>query len=104
MIILMNMIDYKNLKKNMKQKRIDNIKTNHSIQRTCFYNEGNGHELCPHKTNCLLNEEVSTILNEIDTLKKESYNLNELSKRKNYYKIKKLEEKLRQTKTIAGGY
>lgn len=88
----------------MHQKRIQTLKQKEETQRTCFYCPNTGHELCPHKNNCLLNEEISTTLNQINQVKKEAYNADTLTKKKNYEKIIKLQKKLRQTKTRTGGY
>lgn len=98
------MIDYKKLKNSMKQERIGSQKQREEDQLTCFYCPTAGHELCPHKTNCLLNEEISTTLNKINNLKKEQYNADPITRRKNYWEIKNLQEKLRQTKTKTGGF
>lgn len=98
------MIDYKTMKDDMKQKRIHDIRQNEIIQRTCFYCPNKKHELCPHKNNCLFDTEVSTILNKIDKLREDSFKADELTRRRNYVEIMKLNEKLRQTNTASGGY
>lgn len=88
----------------MKQERINNLRQREETQKTCFYCPNTGHELCPHKNNCLLNETVSTTLNKIDRLRAEQFQADPLTRKKNYKKIRELQEKLRQTKTRTGGF
>lgn len=50
------MIDYKQINKEISQKKWDRIHNQRVDEFTCYYSPGEGHSLCTHPDHCVLNE------------------------------------------------
>ena len=128
------MIDYTKINKEITQKKWDNFSQSKNDKFTCYYDEYNHHELCPHPEQCILDQKFQRLYVSIQNNKKQKKNLEKIYtqaielKKENpekqyselFYglsftknnveratltrKIKQDYEKLRELKTRKGGY
>lgn len=72
------MIDYKQISKNINQQKWNRRNTNKNNAFTCYYDEGTGHDNCPHPEHCVLNSEFQKVYGEIGNYKIEIKKLEEI--------------------------
>lgn len=55
------MIDYEKINKDISQSKWNRIHSKSFDKFSCYYDEHNHHELCPHQEHCILNQEFLDI-------------------------------------------
>jgi len=74
------MIDYKQISKDISQKKWERIHNRSVDEFTCYYDEHNHHDLCPHQQHCILNKEFQELHAQIRKDKQEKKNLEKIYK------------------------
>ncbi len=74
------MIDYDKINKEISQHKWSKIQENSADEFTCYYDEHNHHELCPHQDHCILNEDLQKIHGQIKKDKEEKKKLEKIYK------------------------